>query len=272
MIHACSCAGPIAAAPGRAAQAIAAYQRLLVFEPGNVAARQALSAIFETQGRLDDALALFRGSVGPETDGRLAQLLLKKGQPEAALAAIERIPPPQHITAALGLATAFAAQGDRPRARGGAERARADRTNRGWVPLQCKLVELLNPEDGPAAAARELRQAAAVGRRSRWSGPADSRPRFCRDPGGAVAGGQGIRAGGALALGRRCGAAAGGRSDARGATRGGDARAAEATLNNCWPARMPANRRCKHRRGAGKGRSQEVAGAGAGTIGADQSA
>ena len=144
---------------GRTTEAISAYQRLLVFEPGNAAARLALSSIYETQGRLTDALALFKTGTGPEMDGRLALLQLRNGQPEAALSALERIVAPQHITPALALATAFSEQGDRVRARATIQNAVGRTTDpRLSFPLQCKLVELLNPEDGPAAAQRELRR------------------------------------------------------------------------------------------------------------------
>jgi lipopolysaccharide biosynthesis regulator YciM len=151
--------GQLHARAGRIPEAISALQRVLVFEPGNSAARIALSSIYEAQGRLNDALALFQTSSGPETDAQLAQLQLKNGQPDAALSTIERIAPPQHITPALGLATVFAAQGDRARARVAIQGA-LGRTGdaRLSFPLQCKLIELLAPEDGPVVVLRELRR------------------------------------------------------------------------------------------------------------------
>src|SRR5439155_15927087 len=111
------------------------------------------------QNRLSEAIALFKNISGPDVDARLAQLQLESGQPEIALSTIERIPPPQHIAPALSLATAFAAKGDRPRARAALQSAlsrTADPLKS--FPLQCKLVELLTPEDGPIAAQRELRR------------------------------------------------------------------------------------------------------------------
>lgn len=144
---------------GQPVEAISAYQRILVFEPGNTTVRLALSAIYETEGRLAEALALFKNSAGPEMDGRLALLQLRNGQPEAALATLERIPSPQHITPALGLAAALAAQGDRTRARSALQGALSRTVDpRLSFPLQCRLVELLTPEDGTTPALRELRR------------------------------------------------------------------------------------------------------------------
>ena len=144
---------------GHADQAISTYQRLLVMEPGNLAARLALSVIYENQNRVNDALALFQGGAGPDYDARLALLLSKNNQPEAALAALDRILPPQHITPALNLAAAFAVRDDRAHARATVQSALARTTDpKLCFPLQCKLIELLTPEDGPAVARRELRR------------------------------------------------------------------------------------------------------------------
>jgi len=144
---------------GHLDQAIATYQRLLVMEPGNLAARLALSTIYENQNRLKDALALFQGSAGPDFDARLAILQCKNNQPEAALTTLDRILPPQHITPALSLAAAFAAKDDRAHARATVQSALARTTDpRLCFPLQCKLIELLTPEDGPVVARRELRR------------------------------------------------------------------------------------------------------------------
>ena len=85
----------------RTPEAISAYQRLLVMEPGNLAARLALSTIYENQNRLTDALALFQAGEGPDFEARLAVLQCKNNQPEAALSTLDRILPPQHITPAL---------------------------------------------------------------------------------------------------------------------------------------------------------------------------
>ena len=143
---------------GRESEAISAYQRLLVFEPGNAAARLALAAAYEKQGRTADALGQLKGNVGPELTGGLAVLLLKSGQPETAMAAVERLTPPQHITPALNLATAFAAQNEPQKARTVIHGALSRTDARLSFPLQCKLIELLMPADGPAAALRELRR------------------------------------------------------------------------------------------------------------------
>lgn len=143
---------------GRETEAISAYQRLIVFEPGNAAARLALAAAYEKQGRIADALAQLKGNLGPELTGGLAVLLLKSSQPEAAMAAVERLTPPQHIAPTLNLATAFAAQGELPKARTLIHGALSRTEARLSFPLQCKLIELLTPADGPAAALRELRR------------------------------------------------------------------------------------------------------------------
>lgn len=144
---------------GRTEFAIATYQRLLVMEPGNLAARLALSTIYENQNRLKDALALFQGGTGPDFDARLAILQCKNNQPEAALTTLDRIPPPQHVTPALGLAAAFMARDDRAHARATVQGALTRTTDaRLCFPLQCKLIELLTPEDGPVVARRELRR------------------------------------------------------------------------------------------------------------------
>ena len=144
---------------GHPDQAILAYQRLLVMEPGNLAARLALSTIYENQNRLPDALALFQAGEGPDFDARLAVLQCKNNQPEAALSTLDRILPPQHITPALGLAAAFASRNDLPHARATVQSALARTADaRLSFALQCKLIELLTPADGPTMALRELRR------------------------------------------------------------------------------------------------------------------
>jgi tetratricopeptide (TPR) repeat protein len=143
---------------GDVAAAIDSYQRLLVFEPGNAAARLALSAAYEKQGRMADALAQFKGSSGPDLGSGLATLLLKNGKADAAMATVERLTPPQHISPALGLAAAFVARGDQQRARDVIHAALSRTDGRLSFPLQCKLIELLTPADGPAAAMRELQR------------------------------------------------------------------------------------------------------------------
>ncbi len=143
---------------GHTEEAIAAYQRMLVFEPGNTAGRLALADAYEKQGRLPDALAQLKGNSAADLSTGLAVLLLKSGQAEAALGVVERLTPPQHITPALSLANAFAARGDPRRARAVIHAALGRTDPRLSFPLQCKLIELLEPEDGTAAAQRELRR------------------------------------------------------------------------------------------------------------------
>jgi predicted Zn-dependent protease len=144
---------------GHLDQAMATYQRLLVMEPGNLAARLALSVIYENQNRLNEALALFQSGAGPDFDARLALLQCKNNQPEAALTTLDRILPPQHVTPALNLAAAFAARHDRPHALATVQSALGRTTDaRLSFPLQCRLIELLGPDDGAAVARRELRR------------------------------------------------------------------------------------------------------------------
>jgi tetratricopeptide (TPR) repeat protein len=144
---------------GQPMEAINTYQRLLVMEPGNLAARLALSVLYENQNRLNDALALFQSGAGPDFDARLAVLQARNNQPEAALTTLDRILPPQHVTPALNLAAAFVARNDRAHARAAVQSA-LQRTEdpRLCFPLQCKVVELLVPEDKPVVARRELQR------------------------------------------------------------------------------------------------------------------
>jgi tetratricopeptide (TPR) repeat protein len=137
----------------------AVYRRLLTIEPGNSAARIALAALLEGQGRAEVALTLLLKGGGPEVDARLAQLQIKAGQPEDALATLERIPAPQHVTPSLSIATALAERGNQRLARGVIQAALARTVDPGMsFPLLCKAVELLQPVDGKLAARLELRR------------------------------------------------------------------------------------------------------------------
>jgi tetratricopeptide (TPR) repeat protein len=144
---------------GRTEQAATVYQQLLSIEPGNVPISLALSAILEKQGRISDALALVEKSSAPELEGRLAVLQIRNHHPEEALAALDRIPPPQHITPVIQAVDAFVEARDFGHARI-AIHAALNRTadSRMNFPLECKLIELLTPEDGQAAAQREMRR------------------------------------------------------------------------------------------------------------------
>ncbi len=144
---------------GRVEDAEAIYRRLLTMEPGNVAARLGLAGILEKAGRLGEALALFQNSPEPEAVARVALLLVKNHQPEDALAALERLPTAQQGPVALGLAGALAAQGERRLARTALLGVLSRSADAGMnFALQTRLVELLAPEDGAAAARRELRR------------------------------------------------------------------------------------------------------------------
>jgi tetratricopeptide (TPR) repeat protein len=144
---------------GHEEEAIATYRRLLFMEPGNLAARLALSTIYEDQNHLTEALALFQTGEGPDFAARLAVLQCKNNEPEAALSTLDRILPPQHVAPTLALAAAFAARNDFSHARAAIQGALARTADaRLSFALQCKLVELLTPVDGPAVAVRELRR------------------------------------------------------------------------------------------------------------------
>ena len=144
---------------GQMEQAAGVYQQLLSVEPGNVPSRLALSAILEKEGRLSEAIALMEKSSAPEAEGRLAVLQIRNHHPEEALEALDRIPPPQHITFVMQAVDVFVETGDVGRARI-AIHAALSRTadSRMNFPLECKLIELLTPEDGEVAARRELRR------------------------------------------------------------------------------------------------------------------
>ena len=144
---------------GQTEQAVAVRQQLLSIEPGNVAVRLALSATLEKQGRLADAIALTEKSSAPEAEGRLAVLQIRNRHAEEALAALDRIPPPQHITPVIQAVDALIEAGDFGHAQIAIHAALARTTDsRMDFPLECKLIELLTPEDGQATARRELRR------------------------------------------------------------------------------------------------------------------
>lgn len=144
---------------GRADEAAAGYRRVLSAEPGHTAARLALAAMLEGQGRIVEALVLFEKVSAPEIEARRALLLVQNGQPEDALAALERIPVLQQTAVALSVATALAVKNERKLARGvmqGALGRNADA--RMGLALQAKIIGLLTPEDGAAVVLRELRR------------------------------------------------------------------------------------------------------------------
>ena len=144
---------------GRAEAAAAAYRRVLAAEPGHVAARLALAAMLESEGRIVEALVLFEKISAPEIEARRALLLVQNGQPEDALAALERIPAAQQMPAALNVATALAAKDERKLARGVMQSALGRNADaRMGLALQAKIIGLLTPEDGAAVALRELRR------------------------------------------------------------------------------------------------------------------
>ena len=141
----------------------AVYRRLLTVEPANGAARVALATLLESNGHAEAAVALLTKGGAPDVDAKLAQLQIRGGQPEDALATIERITPPQHITPALTVADALAARGDRRLARTVIQSALARTPDPGMsFPLLCKAVELLMADDGVQIARLELRRVRQV--------------------------------------------------------------------------------------------------------------
>ena len=144
---------------GQLEEASAVYRQMLSFEPGNAQVRLALCAILERQARVSDAIEVCQKFPSPETEARRAILELKNHQPEEALAALERVPPPQNVQPALELADALASEKDFTHARIALQAALArSADSRISFPLESKLIELMAPADGPAAAQREFRR------------------------------------------------------------------------------------------------------------------
>jgi len=151
--------GQLSEKTGQPDQAAAVYLQLLSIEPGSITARVALSAILEKQGRLSDAIALMEKSSAPEAEGRLAVLHIRNHHPEEALAALDRIPSPQHITPVIQAVDAFVAARDFVHPQIAIHAALSRSTDpRMNFPLECKLIESLRPEDGQVAARREMRR------------------------------------------------------------------------------------------------------------------
>ncbi|MDB6150948.1 MAG: Tetratricopeptide 2 repeat protein, partial [Chthoniobacter sp.] len=137
----------------------AVYRKLLTVEPSNTAARLGLASLLEQGGRREAALALLGKGGSPDLDARLAHLQLLAGLADNALATIERIPPPQHVTPTLSITSALAEKGERKLARSALHTAIARTADPGMsFPLFCKAVELLTPEDPPATVRREMRR------------------------------------------------------------------------------------------------------------------
>jgi tetratricopeptide (TPR) repeat protein len=144
---------------GRHNEAEAAYRRLLQFEPINMPARLALAPILEAQNRLPEAIDLLEKFSGLEVDPLLVQLYLKDGRLDDALATLERISPPNHVAVALLLANGLAERGNVREAKNVLRQAMTRNADlRSSLPLQTRLIELLDPTEDRDTVAREVRR------------------------------------------------------------------------------------------------------------------
>ncbi len=142
---------------GKPDDAVAACERVLSLEPRNTAAQMGLSSALEARGDLPAALRALGKNTTTEAEPRVALLHVKAGNPEEALAALARIPPPQNVEPAIATATALVEKGERKLARAALQSVLARNTDvRMRFPLQSKVVEILDAADGEAAILREL--------------------------------------------------------------------------------------------------------------------
>lgn len=136
-----------------------AYRRVLAVEPGNTSARLALAAMLEAAGQLPAAIELLERGTGADLDARLAQLDVKAGRLDEAVAALERVPIPGHVAAALAVVNTLSEKGDTHAARlilrGALSRSSDPQTN---FPLQSRLLELLAPDSDVSLIRREMRR------------------------------------------------------------------------------------------------------------------
>ena len=144
---------------GRLTEAEAACRRLIAVEPRNTSACISLAGILDAQNRAPAAIDVLEKFSGADVDPKLVQLYFKAGRLEDAMAALERIPPPNQNSAALLLADAIVKTGAFPQAQSVLRQAMARnpelRTNH---PLQSRLIEILQPLEDHAAIAREVRR------------------------------------------------------------------------------------------------------------------
>ena len=132
---------------------------MLQFEPANTAARLALAPILEAQNRLPAAIDLLEKSSGLEVDPVLVQLYLKDGRLDEAFATLEKISPPNHISVALLLANGLAGKGSVREAKNVLRQAMTRNPDlRANLPLQTRLIELLDPAEDRGGVAREVRR------------------------------------------------------------------------------------------------------------------
>ena len=135
------------------------YRRLLLAEPANAAALQALTQLLETQNRFQDALAALEKATGPEFDSRRAVLWLKAGQLEEAFSALERLPVSQGARAPVRMAEVLLGKGDKKLARSILRKTLSRPLDaRTRFAIQSKLLELLEAGDDAEMVAGEFKR------------------------------------------------------------------------------------------------------------------
>lgn len=135
------------------------YRKFLSLEPTNVSIRIALAELLDSIGQTAAAVDILERAAGAEIDGRLARLNLKVGRFNEALAALERVPVPEHSRVAITIADVLEKQGDLARARLILNAALAkSREEPGAYAVQARLVQLLSPEMDRQVIEREVRR------------------------------------------------------------------------------------------------------------------
>ncbi len=144
---------------GRLAEAEAACRRLMQMEPANTPARLALASILDSENRAPAAIEILEKSRGADVDPRLVQLYFKAGRVEDAIAAMERIAPPNQNDVALLLADNLVKSGAYPQAKYVLRQAMTRNPEpRANFSLQSHLLELLQPLEDHADIPREVRR------------------------------------------------------------------------------------------------------------------
>ncbi len=135
------------------------YRRLLLAEPANAVALQALTELLETQNRFQDALAALEKASGPEFESRRAVLWLKAGQLEEAFAALERIPVSHGARTPLRMAEVLLEKGDKKLARSILRKTLSRPLDaRTRFAVQSKLLELLDAGDDSERVSGEFKR------------------------------------------------------------------------------------------------------------------
>jgi tetratricopeptide (TPR) repeat protein len=144
---------------GDLAAAERVYRRLLLAEPANAVALQALTQLLETQGRFKEALAALEKATGPEIESRRAALWLKAGQLEEAFSALERSPVSQGARTPMRMAEILLEKGDRKLARSILRKTLSRPLDpRTRFSIQSKLIEWLDPGEDTELVAGEFKR------------------------------------------------------------------------------------------------------------------